>query len=414
MTKLLLTPLLNQSQQNALSNRLFLNKECIGGVWGPPGTGKTFVAAIEAANALIERDQRILICAYQNSTVDNTLRCIIKQLKYCGWNDESIRKTISRTGNLSRIADDIKPYFSRNSNDLVQAKIVGTTLHSSFSPLPRRLLQPGSFDRVIMDESGQITPEQAWIALPLVSNSDDVSITAYGDDVQLSPISPDLVPEKGVLRHLRMGNTNCVDMLNTTYRLNSPGLEMTSQTFYHGKLGAPNYVKDRRLVTNEIPCGNLRSIVSPDNPLVYVGIKSNEIQDGLSYDNHEQAMLISDICQELIQYGVSSQKICVIAAYRAHVRSITAALDGTSIECATVHKMLGGENDVVILATTRSNSSRELGFMTQPELLNVATSRQLKKLIIVGDTMETFSEGCMTSKRIYDFIVKHGTIMNIA
>jgi superfamily I DNA and/or RNA helicase len=185
LTKLLLTPLLNQSQQNALSNRLFLNKECIGGVWGPPGTGKTFVAAIEAANALMERDQRILICAYQNSTVDNTLRCIVKQLKYCGWNDESIRRTISRTGNLSRIADDIKPYFSRNSNDLAQAKIVGTTLHSSFSPL-------------------------------------------------------------------------------------------------------------------------------------------------------------------------------------------------------------------------------------QPELLNVATSRQLKKLVIVGDTMETFSEGCMTSKRIYDFIVKHGTIVNIA
>jgi superfamily I DNA and/or RNA helicase len=95
------------------------------------------------------------------------------------------------------------------------------------------------------------------------------------------------------------------------------------------------------------------------------------------------------------------------------VRSITAALDGTSIECATVHKMLGGENDVVILATTRSNSLNDLGFMTQPELLNVATSRQLKKLIIVGDTMETFSEGCMTSKRIYDFIVKHGNIVNI-
>jgi hypothetical protein len=89
-------------------------------------------------------------------------------------------------------------------------------------------------------------------------------------------------------------------MLNTTYRLNSPGLEMTSETFYHGKLGAPKYVKERRLVTNEVPYGNLHSVVSAENPLVYVGIKSNEIQDGLSYDNHEQAMLISDICQELI------------------------------------------------------------------------------------------------------------------
>jgi len=48
--------------------------------------------------------------------------------------------------------------------------------------------------------------------------------------------------------------------------------------------------------------------------------------------------------------------------------------------------MLGGENDIIIFATTRSNHSKELGFMIQPELLNVATSRQHMELIIVGDS----------------------------
>jgi len=87
-------------------------------------------------------------------------------------------------------------------------------------------------------------------------------------------------------------------------------------------------------------------------------------------------------------------------------------LDGTGVRCTTVHRMLGA--DVVILATTRSNSSRDLGFMNQPELLNVATSRQLIKLIIVGDASETFAEGCKTSGRIYDFVTSHGhcTTMN--
>jgi hypothetical protein len=56
----------------------------------------------------------------------------------------------------------------------------------------------------------------------------------------------------------------------------------------------------------------------------------------------------------------------------------------------------------------RSNSSRDLGFMNQPELLNVATSRQLMKLIIVGDGAETFEGGCRTSGRIYDFVASHG------
>ena len=70
--------------------------------------------------------------------------------------------------------------------------------------------------------------------------------------------------------------------------------------------------------------------------------------------------------------------------------------------------MLGGENDIIILATTRSNTSRNLGFMDQAELLNVATSRQLMKLIIVGDDGETFAEGSATSKKVYNFITTKG------
>jgi superfamily I DNA and/or RNA helicase len=96
------------------------------------------------------------------------------------------------------------------------------------------------------------------------------------------------------------------------------------------------------------------------------------------------------------------------------VRTINSVLNGTGVGCTTVHKMLGAENDVVILATNRSNSSSDLGFMNQPELLNVASSRQLMKLIIVGDAAETFASGCRTSGRIYDFVASHGhcTTMN--
>ena len=78
---------------------------------------------------------------------------------------------------------------------------------------------------------------------------------------------------------------------------------------------------------------------------------------------------------------------------------------------STVHRMLGEENDVIIFPTTRSNSSRDLGFLMQPELLNVATSRQLKKLIIVGDSGETFSEGSKTTKKMFDFISSKGSLV---
>jgi hypothetical protein len=54
---------------------------------------------------------------------------------------------------------------------------------------------------------------------------------------------------------------------------------------------------------------------------------------------------------------------------------------------------------------------RDLGFVNQPDLLNVATGRQLMKLIIVGDDRETFSEGSNVSRRIYDFIDSHGSML---
>jgi superfamily I DNA and/or RNA helicase len=101
-------------------------------------------------------------------------------------------------------------------------------------------------------------------------------------------------------------------------------------------------------------------------------------------------------------------RISVIAPYSAHVRTLHSVLDGTGITCKTIHKILGGENDIIILATTSSNTSRDLGFVNQPELLNVATSRQLMKLIIVGDDGETFSEGSNASRKIHGFIASKG------
>jgi superfamily I DNA and/or RNA helicase len=405
---------LNQSQTQALTNRLYTEIP-VAGVWGPPGTGKTFVAAAEATRAVTELDQRILVCAFQNSTVDQTLRYIVEVLKSrYGWSQDIVRTSIKRIGSIAKVAGDIIPHFSTNRIELTTARIVGTTLHSSYVPTGRRVLQQLSFDRIIMDESGQVTPEQAWIPLPLLGNADTARVTAYGDDIQLSPISPDLTPEKGVLRYMRTMNNTSVDMLNTTYRLNWPGIEMTSNLFYFGALRVPQEVRDRRLVLDEdTRNGPMSEAIRPENTLVYVGVSGREVEEGLSYDNHQQAMVIADLCSEFLRHGVDPSRISVIAAYRPHVRTINNVLDGTGIGCTTVHKMLGAENDIVILATTRSNSSRDLGFMTQPELLNVATSRQLMKLIIVGDAAETFAGGCRTSGRIYDFVASHGSLLEI-
>ena len=300
--------ILNLSQNNALLSRLSTNQtQIVGAIWGPAGTRKTFVAAYEIAAAVMQLDQRVLVCAYQNSTVDNTLRYTIRILRNeYGFTDDNIRASLKRTGNLSKVSSDIKEYFSVNFRELSVARIVGTTLYSSYVDTGHRMLQPQSFDRIVMDESGQVTPEQAWMGLRFLADHEDSTITAYGDDNQLSPISTEFAPDSGVLRRFRTKRPNSVSMLDTTYRLNSPGVDMTSEIFYLRRLKAPPHVQNRRL-QQEKPSGPLRQAIDPDNTLVYLGVPSKEMEDGISYHNYTQTMITAELCAEYTRLGVQQK-----------------------------------------------------------------------------------------------------------
>ena len=91
--------------------------------------GKHLLAATEATRAVTELDQRILVCAFQNSTVAQTLRYIVEMLRSrYGWSQGIVRRSVKRIGSIAKVADDIIPHFSRNRTELTTARIVGTTL----------------------------------------------------------------------------------------------------------------------------------------------------------------------------------------------------------------------------------------------------------------------------------------------
>jgi superfamily II DNA or RNA helicase len=102
-----------------LEKRILAKKQ-VAGIWGPPGTGKTFVLANEATRAVTE-----VVCAYRNSTVDQTLRKIVQLLKFrYGWNDEIVRRAVKRIGSIAKVKNDILPHFSRNRNELTTVRII--------------------------------------------------------------------------------------------------------------------------------------------------------------------------------------------------------------------------------------------------------------------------------------------------
>jgi superfamily I DNA and/or RNA helicase len=58
---------------------------------------------------------------------------------------------------------------------------------------------------------------------------------------------------------------------------------------------------------------------------------------------------------------------------------------GDSLRVLTVDQAQGSEADVVILSCVRSNEKRAIGFVANPNRMNVAISRARERLVVIGD-----------------------------
>ncbi len=115
----------------------------------------------------------------------------------------------------------------------------------------------------------------------------------------------------------------------------------------------------------------------------------------------------------LLEGGYPPSRISLLAPYRAQRQYVNMRLrdHGLPLHCSTTHGIQGKENEVVIFMTTRSNKDQNLGLLTsQPEILNVATSRHRRKLVLVSDSRGVFSDGSRTSKDMFDFMDNRGIV----
>jgi SpoVK/Ycf46/Vps4 family AAA+-type ATPase len=79
---------------------------------------------------------------------------------------------------------------------------------------------------------------------------------------------------------------------------------------------------------------------------------------------------------------------------------------------STIDNFQGQESDVVVASLTRSNGNGDIGFMVQPERLNVLLSRARKALIIIGnsDTFLSSRRGVDTWKPFFDLMKQSNSI----
>lgn len=407
---------LNDSQMRTLAKKLSSGIK-ISGIQGPPGTGKSRVASILAVAKALEGN-RILCLAYQNKSIDQLSSYILFNLhKISSILGISVRKLFCRVGWMPRIKKEIIPYYS-SYHGARDKMIVATTAYSS-RHLPNRTptldeFARQGFDTLLVEESGQIPAHQAWISLENIDEDFD-SVIAIGDDKQIFPQSPDFRKEPSILYNLRRLTPNEIDMLEITYRLPEPGLTMTSDLFYEGKLTAPLDVMNRRIQLKEhLESSSYSEALDPENTVFYLSVKNDEEEwKGNSWFNIAQARGALKVTSEFIDRGCPPGRISLISPYAAQRQYLQKKLRDYDlpVNCTTVHGMLGLENDLVIFVVTRSNRDHDIGFLrSQPEILNVATTRHRCKLIIVGDHRDTFSDGSNYSRKMFEFMDTRGLV----
>ena len=264
------------------------------------------------------------------------------------------------------------------------------------------------FDYCIVDEASKATATETLVPMSMAKH-----VVLVGDDRQLPPNDEELLESNEIL--LNHGLTQAdvattlftslkdrlpvakTSALKTQWRMTRAIGNLISNCFYDGELISPS---------TEIISG-YESLFG--KPVIWLDTSqvTNRFETqvfGGGYSNWVEA---SEIASQLLRLAKRIQSrhlhinnkqpgVLIVSPYRAQRKAILEqirrldqqVLNSIDWRIETADAVQGTEADIVIVATTRSNSSGRLGFlgMAHWRRINVALSRARFGLIIVGDT----------------------------
>mmetsp|Transcript_28537 Transcript_28537/g.45829 ORF Transcript_28537/g.45829 Transcript_28537/m.45829 type:complete len:1349 (-) Transcript_28537:902-4948(-) len=238
---------------------------------------------------------------------------------------------------------------------------------------------------VIVDECGCTTESSTALLLRL----NPTNLIMVGDHKQLPPTSTIRDEELAGTGHDRSLLARCcatasMHMLNEQYRMHEKICALVSYQFYDNLLlTSPTIVDDRRR--------------KEKHPLIWVPVRGKEeFSPGAkrSYVNHDEIAAVLQVVTRLREEHPCAS-ISVLTFYQGQLQELMRATPASlNVEVLTVDSCQGSEFDYVVLSTVRANSQRNIGFVQNKQRINVAISRSLYGLIVVGDdcTMSTDSD----------------------
>jgi DNA replication ATP-dependent helicase Dna2 len=367
---------LNGAQARAVATALGANQ--VACIQGPPGTGKTRVLSL-VVRLMVERGDRVLITSHTHMAIHNALNKVHAQ----GVPVVKIGRETQRKGLSPQIATH--PSFAAWT-DRPQAGgyAIGAT---AFATCTRRLAGCG-FDTVVFDEASQVTLPLALMAMRVAKR-----FIFIGDDKQLPPVvlSRSILSDEptSIFAKLTSRQGDHTVMLNQTYRMNRWLAAWPSRTFYDGKLESVGDNRERCFPRIAAPA-HLLPIFDPATSAVFIPTPDRAALTR----NPREAELVADICAAATEGGLRLADIGVVTPFRAQgrlVRSLLARRFGLAaarnVIADTVERMQGQERELVILSLATGSQlflADIAEFFFQPERLNVAITRCMTKLIVIG------------------------------
>lgn len=372
-------------------------------VQGPPGSGKTHLAA-KLIGALVAQGHKVGVSANSHQVIKNLLAKVIElkqvrpdQVRH--YDTYADKRAFREGAHAEAFALESKYDVLRTALDSGKVLVAGGTAWAWANDA-----LAGSVDFLVIDEAGQTSLANVVSACRGARN-----LILVGDPAQLDQPTKGVHPpgsEVSALEHI-MGDAKTMPehlglFLPQTRRLHPEICAFTSEVFYEGRL-------------QPLP-GLERQILRAPSPtrLLGAGLRFVPIEHRANTDQSEQeADAVATLIQELLDSGaefvsaagkanaIRPDDVLVVAPFNTQVNLIRSKVPA-GIRVGTVDKFQGKEAPVVLYSLASSSiedAPRGISFLFNPSRLNVATSRA-RALAVVVASPELLAARCRTPEQI--------------
>ncbi|KAK9732490.1 hypothetical protein RND81_04G003600 [Saponaria officinalis] len=263
---------------------------------------------------------------------------------------------------------------------------------------------------VIIDEAAQLKECESAIPLQIPGVTNAVLI---GDDRQLpamvqSKVSGDMNFGRSLFQRLAtLGKKK--HMLNIQYRMHPTISSFPNQKFYENSIVDASHVKLRSYTRTF-----LKENMYGSYTFINVSTGKENFKKGRSPRNVEEAAVVNHIIGKLYSYHCNTSmaiSVGVISPYKGQVGLMNEKFgkkyaerkgNGFTVNVRSVDGFQGGEEDVIIISTVRSNGNGSVGFLSNHQRTNVALTRARYCLWIVGSGSTLENSGTVWQDLVTD------------